>query len=111
MISDAAGVCLIILRILSGPAPGASQESLYSTQGQGKAMIVVFYNLTPGSGMRHLTCSGSESLKTSIPRIRVSCRVSGRPGLGLQCHNQPIKALELSILTNERARGVKECLA
>ena len=44
MISDAAGVCLIILRILSGPAPGASQESLYSTQGQRKAMIVVFYN-------------------------------------------------------------------
>ena len=77
---------------------GLRSKSLYSGSEESDAMIVVFYNLTPGSGMRHLsltplTCSGSVSLKTSIPRIRVSCRVSVRPGLGLQCHDPPIRAL------------------
>ena len=74
-ISDAAGVCLIIL---SGPAPGAR----LSTQGQRKAMIVVFYNLTPGSRMRHLAHAAH------LFRLRVSgFKYSKNPSL-LPCVSQ-----------------------
>ena len=102
--------CLFNNTMRTGPRPQSqipvSQNSRHrGTQGHKKALIVVFYNLTlaPASHLFRLRV-----FITSIPRM---CLLPCHSGLGLQCHNQPITALSLPILTHGRPSCVKECLA